>query len=77
MKDVGKTTRGIDGRLVSVFECDCGFRTTDKDEEHDCEKYKELKKVCKKSGQPIEQGYCNACINDTDERESKMGCDIK
>lgn len=32
---------------------------------------------CKKSGKEIKLGYCDPCLHDTDERESKMGCEVQ
>lgn len=31
--------------------------------------------ICKKSKKEIKLGYCDPCIYDTEERESKMGCE--
>ena len=42
MEIIGKTIRG--DKLVDVYSCKCGFRTTYKSsvEEHECQKYKDL-----------------------------------
>ena len=38
-----------------------------------------MTEICKLSNKPIleNSSYCEDCIHDTDERESKLGCDIK